>query len=98
MLTKDDLAGGEQQDHRRDTNVKNKKCTGEVSEPTIPGYEACVMCYLIALSFPLCYSIKNDSTEVTVADFDGVLYHLSNLNNDKTKIRVSNPISPHHPT
>lgn len=26
---------------------------------------------------------------MTVADFDGVLYHISNLNSDKTKVRVS---------
>lgn len=32
---------------------------------------------------------KADSIELTVADFDGVLYHISNLNGDKSKIRVS---------
>ncbi|XP_019881519.1 probable actin-related protein 2/3 complex subunit 2 [Aethina tumida] len=32
---------------------------------------------------------KNESIDVTVADFDGVLYHISNLNQDKSKIRVS---------
>lgn len=26
---------------------------------------------------------------MTVADFDGVLFHISNLKGDKTKIRVS---------
>lgn len=26
---------------------------------------------------------------MTVADFDGVLFHISNLNGDKTKVRVS---------
>lgn len=40
------------------------------------------------------HSIKNDSTDVTVADFDGVLYHMSNLNGDKTKIRVSGLMPP----
>jgi len=33
--------------------------------------------------------VKNESIDVTVADFDGVLYHISNVNSDKTKIRVS---------
>lgn len=33
--------------------------------------------------------VKNESIDVTVADFDGVLYHISNLNGDKTKVRVS---------
>ncbi|KAG8199504.1 hypothetical protein JTE90_009351 [Oedothorax gibbosus] len=32
---------------------------------------------------------KPESVDVTVADFDGVLFHISNLNGDKTKIRVS---------
>ncbi|XP_056641841.1 probable actin-related protein 2/3 complex subunit 2 [Diorhabda carinulata] len=33
--------------------------------------------------------LKNESIDVTVADFDGVLYHISNLNGDKSKIRTS---------
>ncbi|KAH1025868.1 hypothetical protein HUJ05_010503 [Dendroctonus ponderosae] len=33
--------------------------------------------------------LKNESIDVTVADFDGVLYHISNLNGDKAKIRIS---------
>lgn len=33
--------------------------------------------------------VKNDSIDVTVADFDGGLYRISNVNNDKTKIRIS---------
>ncbi|RWS11217.1 putative actin-related protein 2/3 complex subunit 2-like protein [Dinothrombium tinctorium] len=32
---------------------------------------------------------KLESVNVTVADFDGVLFHVSNLNGDKTKILVS---------
>lgn len=32
---------------------------------------------------------KLESVDVTVADFDGVLFHLSNYDNDKTKIRIS---------
>lgn len=32
---------------------------------------------------------KPDLVDVTVADFDGVLYHISNPGEDKTKIRVS---------
>ncbi|VEN42810.1 unnamed protein product [Callosobruchus maculatus] len=31
--------------------------------------------------------LKNESIDITVADFDGVLYHISNINGDKTKIR-----------
>lgn len=27
--------------------------------------------------------------DITIADFDGVLFHISNLSGDKTKIRVS---------
>lgn len=49
---------------------------------------ACV-CVILSCGFVRISSIKNDSTDVTVADFDGVLYHMSNLNGDKTKIRVS---------
>ncbi|XP_077295228.1 actin-related protein 2/3 complex, subunit 2 isoform X2 [Arctopsyche grandis] len=33
--------------------------------------------------------LKPETTDVTVADFDGVLFHISNLNGDKTKVRVS---------
>ncbi|XP_054724002.1 probable actin-related protein 2/3 complex subunit 2 [Uloborus diversus] len=32
---------------------------------------------------------KAETVDVTVADFDGVLFHISNLNGDKTKVRVS---------
>lgn len=32
---------------------------------------------------------KPESLDITVADFDGVLYHISNPNEDKSKIRVS---------
>jgi actin related protein 2/3 complex subunit 2 len=32
---------------------------------------------------------KVESVDVTVADFDGVLYHVSSMNGDKTKVRVS---------
>ncbi|KAF5270652.1 hypothetical protein FQA39_LY01390 [Lamprigera yunnana] len=34
-------------------------------------------------------TVKNESIDVTVADFDGVLYHISNVNSDKTKVRIS---------
>ncbi|XP_066977081.1 actin-related protein 2/3 complex subunit 2 isoform X3 [Macrobrachium rosenbergii] len=34
-------------------------------------------------------SNKPESIDVTIADFDSVLYHISNINGDKTKIRVS---------
>ena len=30
-----------------------------------------------------------DSVDVSIADFDGVLFHISNYNNEKTKIRIS---------
>lgn len=39
-------------------------------------------------------SNKAESIDVTVADFDGVLFHISNINGDKTKVRVS--IAHHH--
>ena len=32
---------------------------------------------------------KPDLVDITIADFDGVLYHISNPNEDKSKIRVS---------
>ncbi|XP_042862738.1 probable actin-related protein 2/3 complex subunit 2 [Penaeus japonicus] len=32
---------------------------------------------------------KPESIDVTIADFDSVLYHLSNINGDRTKIRIS---------
>lgn len=35
------------------------------------------------------YRNKPDSIDITIADFDGVLFHISNVNNDKTKVRVS---------
>lgn len=44
------------------------------------------------ISFFLVYSNKPESIDVTIADFDSVLYHLSNINGDRTKIRVSNDI------
>lgn len=34
-------------------------------------------------------SHKPESTDVVIADFDGVLFHISNLRGDKSKIRVS---------
>ncbi|RZF41847.1 hypothetical protein LSTR_LSTR005309 [Laodelphax striatellus] len=33
--------------------------------------------------------LKPDSIDIVIADFDGVLFHLSNVGGDKTKIRVS---------
>lgn len=35
------------------------------------------------------YSGKPDNVDAQFADFDGVLYHASNPDGDKTKIRVS---------
>jgi hypothetical protein len=46
--------------------------------------------------FSFNFSQKPESIDVTVADFDGVLFHISNIKGDKTKIRVrkeSNSIS-----
>ena len=37
----------------------------------------------------LCFRVKHESIDVTLADFDGVLFHISNPNGDKTKVRVS---------
>ncbi|KAI5749187.1 hypothetical protein M8J76_005330 [Diaphorina citri] len=33
--------------------------------------------------------LKPESVDITIADFDGVLFHISNLSGDKTKIRTS---------
>ncbi|XP_037930298.1 actin-related protein 2/3 complex subunit 2-like, partial [Teleopsis dalmanni] len=33
--------------------------------------------------------LKPESIDVRIADFDGVLFHISNVNGDKTKVRVS---------
>lgn len=38
--------------------------------------------------FCMSRSVKPESIDVRIADFDGVLFHISNLNNDKTKVRV----------
>lgn len=32
---------------------------------------------------------KQESTEILAADFDGVLFHITNVGGDKTKVRVS---------
>lgn len=32
---------------------------------------------------------KQESTDVVIADFDGVLFRISNLSGDKSKLRVS---------
>lgn len=37
----------------------------------------------------VCCRLKAESIDITVADFDGVLFHISNINGDKTKIRTS---------
>lgn len=33
--------------------------------------------------------LKPESIDIRIADFDGVLYHISNVNGDKTKVRIS---------
>ncbi|KAK2710556.1 hypothetical protein QYM36_011923 [Artemia franciscana] len=50
--------------------------------------------YLYLLAYVFCYIVhasrnKPDSINVTVADFDGVVFHISNPEGDKTKVRVS---------
>ena len=42
---------------------------------------------LILPSF--CRDVKPEGVDITAADFDGVLFHISNPDNDKTKIRIS---------
>lgn len=32
---------------------------------------------------------KHEAIDITIADFDGVLYHVSNVDGDKTKLRIS---------
>lgn len=44
----------------------------------------------LAILYVFIFSHKPESLDVTVADFDGVLFHISNIRGDKTKIRVSN--------
>ena len=41
------------------------------------------------LQMYLLFRSKPESIDVTIADFDGVLFHLTNPNGEKTKIRVS---------
>nr|XP_009688004.1 PREDICTED: actin-related protein 2/3 complex subunit 2 [Struthio camelus australis] len=48
----------------------------------------CLISYL-PLLFSLLFRNKPEAVEVTFADFDGVLYHISNPNGDKTKVMVS---------
>lgn len=45
------------------------------------------ICNLKAINF--IFSLKPESIDVKVADFDGVLFHISNVNGVKTKVRVS---------
>ncbi len=39
--------------------------------------------------YSLYFRNKPDLVDITVADFDGVLYHISNPDGDKSKIRVN---------
>lgn len=39
--------------------------------------------------FLIYYRHKPESIDITIADFDGVLLHISNVGGDKTKIRTS---------
>lgn len=32
---------------------------------------------------------KPESIDISIADFDGALFHISNVNGEKTKVRVS---------
>ena len=53
-----------------------------------------LLCRIYNICLPTCVKKqllsrgKPDTVDVTVADFDGCLYHLSNPNGDKSKIRV----------
>lgn len=38
--------------------------------------------------FDFHFRLKPESIDVKIADFDGVLFHISNINGDKTKVRV----------
>lgn len=40
----------------------------------------------------MAFGNKPEAVEVTFADFDGVLYHISSPNGDKTKVMVSIPL------
>jgi actin related protein 2/3 complex subunit 2 len=41
----------------------------------------------------LCCSHKPESIDIIIADFDGVLFHISNVGGDKTKVRVCTSFS-----
>jgi len=47
--------------------------------------------YIVCLFTPRFFLLRNkpDSLNVIVADFDGVLFHISNPDGDKSKVRVS---------
>lgn len=47
--------------------------------------------YMIAFCFDLhwFHRGKAESTDITIADFDGVLFHISSHNGDKTKLKVN---------
>ncbi|XP_010712083.1 actin-related protein 2/3 complex subunit 2 [Meleagris gallopavo] len=49
----------------------------------------CCLTSHLPLLFSLLFRNKPEAVEVTFADFDGVLYHISNPNGDKTKVMVS---------
>ena len=40
-------------------------------------------------TFQICNRLKPEAVNVTAADFDGVQYHISNPENDKSKLLVS---------
>jgi hypothetical protein len=62
----------------------NKPLTNSTSHFPLPQSS-----HLFDFVFFARFSNKPESIDVTVADFDGVLFHISNLKGDKTKIRVS---------
>lgn len=52
-------------------------------------YELLIKYHFEFFLFKNIYRSKPESIDVTVADFDGVLFHISNIKSDKTKVRVS---------
>uniref|UniRef100_A0A8I3X7F4 Actin-related protein 2/3 complex subunit 2 n=1 Tax=Callithrix jacchus TaxID=9483 RepID=A0A8I3X7F4_CALJA len=98
-----DPAGGEQPHHRGDarSQVRERGRRGSVLSvvlfvhwvswnisPTDKGRLLDYCTYVISV-FTQPGRNKPEAVEVTFADFDGVLYHISNPNGDKTKVMVS---------
>uniref|UniRef100_A0A5F4W753 Arp2/3 complex 34 kDa subunit n=1 Tax=Callithrix jacchus TaxID=9483 RepID=A0A5F4W753_CALJA len=102
-IRRHDPAGGEQPHHRGDarSQVRERGRRGSVLSvvlfvhwvswnisPTDKGRLLDYCTYVISV-FTQPGRNKPEAVEVTFADFDGVLYHISNPNGDKTKVMVS---------